>query len=82
VRTAEGEVVIELPQVRNTQEPYRSKVKEFFRGNTDCLERLTAEMYARGLSTRDSEDALMELTGDVVLSKSSISKVTDILWEE
>jgi transposase-like protein len=82
VRTAEGEVVIELPQVRNTQEPYRSKVKEFFRGNTECLERLTAEMYARGLSTRDSEDALMELTGDVVLSKSSISKVTDILWEE
>jgi transposase-like protein len=82
VKTGEGEISIELPQVRDTKEPYHSRLREFFRGNTDCLEKLTAEMYARGLSTRDIEDALMELTGDVVLSKSSISKVTDILWKE
>ncbi len=82
VKTAEGEVRIELPQVRETKEPFSSKLKEFFRGNTDCLEKLTAEMYARGLSTRDIEDALFEATGDLILSKSSVSKVTDVLWEE
>jgi transposase-like protein len=39
-------------------------------------------MYARGLSTRDIEDALLEATGDLILSKSSVSKVREILWEE
>lgn len=39
-------------------------------------------MYARGLSTRDIEDALLEATGDMILSKSSVSKVTEILWED
>lgn len=39
-------------------------------------------MYTRGLSTRDIEDALMEATGDMVLSKTAVSKVTDILWKE
>lgn len=82
VKTAEGEVRIELPQVRDVIKPFSSKLKEFFRGNTDCLEKLTAEMYARGLSTRDIEDALLEATGDPILSKSSVSKVTEILWEE
>ncbi|MDI6892097.1 MAG: IS256 family transposase [Actinomycetota bacterium] len=82
VRSAEGEVRIELPQVRDNVEFFSSKLKEFFRGNTDCLEKLTAEMYARGLSTRDIEDALFEATGDMILSKSSVSRVTEILWEE
>lgn len=40
-------------------------------------------MYARGLSTRDLEDTLQELTGgDTLLSKSSVSQVTEILWED
>jgi len=39
-------------------------------------------MYARGLSTRDIEDALVDATGDMLLSRSSVSKVTDILYEE
>jgi transposase-like protein len=82
IRTAEGKIPIELPQVRESVEPFRSKLNEFFRGNTDCLEKLAAEMYARGLSTRDIEDAMIEATGDMILSKTSVSKVTDILWED
>jgi putative transposase len=39
-------------------------------------------MYARGLSTRDIEDALNEAMGDQILSKSSVSKVTEVLWED
>ena len=39
-------------------------------------------MYARGLSTRDIEDALVDASGDMLLSRSSVSKVTDILYEE
>lgn len=82
IKTAEGKIPIELPQVRESVEPFRSKLKEFFRGNTECLQKLAAEMYARGLSTRDIEDALVEATGDMMLSKSSVSRVTDLLWED
>lgn len=82
VRTGEGTFAISRPQIRNTEEPFRSRLAAFFKGNTEILEKLAVEMYARGLSTRDIEDALMEATGDVVLSKTAVSKVTDILWKE
>ncbi len=82
LRTAEGVLEVGLPQMRDTAEPFVSKLRVFLRGNTGCLEKLAAEMYARGLSVRDIEDALLEGTGDMVLSKSCVSKVTDMLWED
>jgi putative transposase len=40
-------------------------------------------MYARGLSTRDIEEALRDpATGETLLSKSAVSDLTDRLWEE
>ena len=53
LKTAEGEVGVKLPQVRGASTPYRSKLMEFLGGNSEALERLVVEMYARGLSTRD-----------------------------
>jgi hypothetical protein len=43
---------------------------------------LVTEMYARGLSTRDVEDAFRDATGEVLLSKSAVSEITDRLWED
>jgi transposase-like protein len=54
----------------------------FLRGNSDVLERLAVEMYARGLSTRDIEDALEEATGDRLLSRTAVSQITEVLWDE
>ncbi|MBN1444548.1 MAG: transposase [Candidatus Omnitrophica bacterium] len=73
---------MEVPQVRDSQEPFRSQIQKFFKNNTDVLEKLSTEMYARGLSTRGIEDALYTATGDRLLSKSSVSRVTEILWKE
>jgi putative transposase len=39
-------------------------------------------MYVRGLSTRDIEDALFEATGDIFLSKASVSRITEELNQE
>jgi len=39
-------------------------------------------MYARDLSTRDIEDDLIEATGDVILSKSAVSNITEALYED
>jgi hypothetical protein len=82
IRTAEGEIVVQVPQVRDAPQTYRSRLMIFLRGNSDVLERLAVEMYARGLSTRDIEDALEEATGDRLLSRTAVSQITEILWDE
>jgi transposase-like protein len=82
LRTAEGEVLVQVPQVRDAPETYRSRLMTFLRRNSDVLQRLVVEMYARGLSTRDIEDALEEATGDRLLSRTAVSQITEVLWEE
>jgi transposase-like protein len=54
----------------------------FLEGNSEVLERLVMEMYARGLSTRDVEDAFRDATGELVISRSAVAEVTDGLWEQ
>ena len=82
IRGTEDVLTVAMPQVRESAEPYRSKLGAFFKGNTDVLEKLAVEMYARGLSTRDIEEALTTASGERLLSRSSISRITDQLWEE
>ena len=82
VRTAEGTIEVAVPQVRGAGEPFRSSLMSFLDGNSEVLERLVTEMYARGLSTRDVEDAFRDATGEVLLSKSAVSEITDRLWED
>ena len=60
IKTAEGKICVYKPQVRDTEKPFSSKLAAFFRNNSQVLEKLALEMYARGLSTRDIEDALIE----------------------
>jgi putative transposase len=50
-------------------------------GNSDVLERLVVEMYARGLSVRDVEDCFRDATGKLLISKTAVSEITDQLWE-
>jgi putative transposase len=82
IRTAEGEILVQVPQVRDAPETYRSRLMTFLLGHSDVLERLAVEMYARGLSTRDIEDALEEATGDRLLSRTAVSQITEVLWDE
>lgn len=83
LRTAEGEIVVQVPQVRDWVEegPYRSRLLEFLRGHSDVLERLAVEMYVRGLSVRDMEDTFRDATGQSLLSRSAVSVLTETLWE-
>lgn len=80
--TAEGRIPLRVPQLRDTPQPYQSKLMHFLRGNSDVLERLALEMYTRGLSTRDIEEAFREATGDRLLSRTAVSVITDQLWED
>jgi putative transposase len=84
LRTAEGKVVVQVPQVRDWigEGPYRSGLMTFLRGNSDVLHRLAVEMYVRGLSVRDIEAAFQDATGQPLLSRSAVSELTETLWED
>lgn len=82
LKTAEGEVDYATPQISDRAEPFRSPLRALLSGRTDELERLAVEMYARGLSTRDVEDATRNEQGEALLSRSAVSEVTERLWEE
>ncbi|HPT63567.1 MAG TPA: hypothetical protein PLH24_04765 [Candidatus Atribacteria bacterium] len=49
---------------RGGEELLLTKPGAFLKGNTDVLEKLTIEMYTRGLSTKRLEDALLKATED------------------
>lgn len=82
LRTAEGFIDVAVPQVRGAGEPFRSSLMGFLDGNSAVLESLVNEMYARGLSTRDVEDAFRDSAGELLISKSAVSEITDRLWED
>jgi transposase-like protein len=83
IRSTEGEIQVEVPQVRDTPEPYQSRLMVFLRGNSDVLDYLVTQMYTRGLSTRDIEDSFRDpQTGKSLLSRTAVSEITESLWEE
>jgi putative transposase len=82
VKTAEGEIQVKVPQVRESLEPYHSRILPQAKGLTPSLERLVQEMYARGLSTRDIEDLFQDAQGQPLLSRTAVSEMTEALWEE
>ena len=83
VQTAEGELRIEVPQVREAA-PFVSRF--FFRGHTkrlirtEPLKTLIVGAFVRGLSTRDVE-SLCEQAGLGGTSKSTVSRVCAELGE-
>lgn len=62
VKTTEGNIEADLPQLRDTGEPFHSKLAGFFKSHSEILEKSTIEMHARGFSARDTENALIEAT--------------------
>ena len=70
------------PQVRDTPEPFVSAIRAALGGRTEALEQLAVELYARGLSTRDIEDAFTDEGGRRLLSRAAVSEITERLWTE
>jgi len=85
LKTAEGKVAVEVPQVRELEGPYHSPIWKGLSRRSPALQKLAVEMYARGLSTRDIEELLEEVSGQeeqTLLSRSAVSQVSEDLWKE
>lgn len=79
LKTAEGTLSVKVPQVRGAEAPYRSEIFRTVGSRSEALETLVTEMWVRGLSVRDVEEALTAATGAFVLSDSTVSSVTERL---
>jgi putative transposase len=78
LQTAEGELVVEIPQVREAAEPFVSKLFPYWHRKrllrTDPLKAMIISAFVRGLSTRDIE-ALCEEAGLGRTSKSTVARI-------
>ncbi len=82
LKTAEGRLAIERPQVRNGSAPFESNTWNNIKKKTEHLEKMAVEMYVRGCSTRDIEDLLKDEQGRILLSKSTVSELNEVLWKQ
>ena len=84
LQTGEGELRIEIPQVRETAEPFVSKL--FRKGHTrrllrtEPLKAMIVGAFVRGLSVRDVE-SLCEEAGLGKASKSTVARICSELHE-
>jgi len=77
VKTVGGVLSLDVPRVRNTREPFVSKILRCVAYLSGKLEQLAMELYVRGLSTRDIEAALVDQEGNALLSRSAVSRLNE-----
>lgn len=82
LKTAEGVLRVKVPQIRGQDEPYRSQLWRNVANTSEVLKRLIVEMYGGGMSQRDIEYSLEQAVGQFVLSKSTVSDLSETLSEE
>jgi len=82
VLTGEGEITVELPQVRDSEEPFRSSFLDAYLNRSETLDSLITRMYVHGMSTRDIESTFREVLSGKGVSRSVVSQVTECLHED
>lgn len=79
LKTGEGVLSVKVPQVRGSDEPYRSEVWASIGNTSKVLEQIVSEMWVRGLSVRDVEEAMLTSMGAFVMSDTTVSRITEHL---
>jgi putative transposase len=82
LKTAEGRIRFGVPQVRDVNARELAALRNALKGRTASLEDLAVEMYARGCSTRDIEEIFRDPEGRLLLSRTAVSELTEVLWAE
>lgn len=82
VLTGEGPISVQVPQVREAETGFRSKILDAYVSRTEKLDELIARMYVHGMSTRDIEATFADVLSGTGVSKSVVSRVTRCLSED
>jgi transposase-like protein len=79
IQTEAGLIDLQVPQLRGTEESFRSGLLTRVGKRSEDLEDLVRGMYVRGLSTLDVQDLYGDTFGESRLSKSTVSRITSRL---
>lgn len=82
VRTGEGVIEVQMPQVRNAKERFRSDFVAAYLKRTEALDRLIVNIAVKGLSLRDIEQTMFDILSGEGVSRSVLSRITDQLHED
>src|SRR3954454_19878935 len=77
LRTSAGDMTIQVPRDRTSE--FQPALLEKYQSSTNELEEKIIALYAKGVSTRDSQQNLEELYG-VEVSAQTISTITEKVW--
>lgn len=75
VHTAEGSLTLQVPQLRETLEPFESVWLQAIGTRSQRLVDLIPTLYVKGMSQRDIEDALVETLGVTDTGRSVINDI-------
>lgn len=76
LKTVAGPMMVFRPQLRAAEESFKSSLAEGLGNGSKDLQRLVSLMYIGGLSTRDVEGLFRDSYGEVMISKSTVSRMT------
>jgi putative transposase len=83
IKTTAGEVTLQRPKVRGTDEAFASRLLGTGVTRTNALESLVIAGFVRGLSVRDVEASLADALGpDSTVSKSTVSRICEAIKNE
>jgi putative transposase len=83
IKTTAGEVTLQRPKTRGTDEAFASRLLGTGVTRTNALESLVIAGFVRGLSVRDVEASLADALGpESTVSKSTVSRICEAIKEE
>ena len=83
VKTTAGEVTLQRPKLRSTDQAFTSRLLGKGVTRTNALESLVIAGFVRGLSVRDVEATLADALGpQATVSKSTVSRICEAIKQE
>jgi putative transposase len=83
IKTTAGEVTLQRPKMRGTDEAFASRLLGAGVTRTNALESLVIAGFVRGLSVRDVEASLADALGpESTVSKSTVSRICEAIGDE
>lgn len=82
IRTGEGVIEIQMPQVRNAKERFRSSFIAAYLKRTETIDKLILNIAVKGLSLRDIEQTMFDILSGEGISRSVLSRISDQLHQD
>lgn len=82
IRTGEGMIEVQMPQVRNAKERFRSSFIASYLKRTETIDKLILNIVVKGLSLRDIEQTMFDILSGEGISRSVLSRISDQLHQD